>query len=154
MPTFRSSHLKCSIKKAVLKMFAIFHRRARVLESFFNKVAGLRPATLLKKRLQHRCLSMRIAKFLRTPIFKNICKQLFLYFRILKNKFFLKNEKMANSKPGKIGNLRKIIPNFPISEFSILPYSQNRKPGFKDLWKKILGFSRFPRFPGFRPGQI
>ena len=28
---------------------------------------GLRPATLLKKRLWHRCFSVNFAKFLRTP---------------------------------------------------------------------------------------
>ena len=36
-----------------------------VLESRFNKVAGLRPAAILK-RLQHRCFPMNVAKFLRT----------------------------------------------------------------------------------------
>ena len=34
---------------------------------FFNKVAGLRPATSLKKRLWHRCFPLSFAKFLRTP---------------------------------------------------------------------------------------
>ena len=34
---------------------------------FFNKVAGLRPATLLKKRLWHRCFPVNFAKFLRIP---------------------------------------------------------------------------------------
>ena len=34
---------------------------------FFNKVAGLRPATLLKKRLWHRCFPMNYVKFLRMP---------------------------------------------------------------------------------------
>ena len=33
---------------------------------FFNKVAGLRPANLLKKRLQHKCFSVNFVKFLRT----------------------------------------------------------------------------------------
>ena len=33
---------------------------------FFKKVAGLRHATLLKKRLRHRCFSVNFAKFLRT----------------------------------------------------------------------------------------
>ena len=65
------------------------------------------------------------------------------------------NEKVANRKLGKAGNLenlRKVIPSFLISEFSILPYSQNRKLGFKDLAKKFPRFPRFPRFPSFRPG--
>ena len=33
---------------------------------FFNKVAGLRPTTLFKKRLSHRCFPVNFAKFLRT----------------------------------------------------------------------------------------
>ena len=36
---------------------------------FFNKVAGLRPANLLKKRLQHKCLSVNFVKSLRTTFF-------------------------------------------------------------------------------------
>ena len=35
---------------------------------FFNKVAGLRPATLLKKNLWHRYFPVNFSKFLRTPI--------------------------------------------------------------------------------------
>ena len=36
----------------------------------FNKVAGPRPATLLKKRPWHRCFLVFFVKFLRTPFFK------------------------------------------------------------------------------------
>ena len=32
---------------------------------FFNKVADLRPATLLRKRFWHRCFPVNFAKFLR-----------------------------------------------------------------------------------------
>ena len=38
---------------------------------FFNKVLGLRPATLLKKRLWYRCSPVDFAKFLRTPFLQN-----------------------------------------------------------------------------------
>ena len=41
-----------------------------VVQSLFNNV--------FKKRLQHRCFAVKIAKFLRTPILKNICEQLLL----------------------------------------------------------------------------
>ena len=34
---------------------------------FFNKVAGLRPATLLKKGLWHRCFPVNFVKYLRIP---------------------------------------------------------------------------------------
>ena len=46
-----------------------------------------------------------------------------------------------------LGNLGSFISSFLISKFSILPYSQNQKLGFKNLGKK------FPSFPSFRPGQ-
>ena len=36
-------------------------------ETLFNKVATLRPATLLKKSLWHSCFPVNFAKFLRTP---------------------------------------------------------------------------------------
>ena len=36
-------------KKRCSKKLRKFHRKATVLESLFNKVAGLRPATLLKR---------------------------------------------------------------------------------------------------------
>ena len=82
-------------------------------------------------------------------------KSCFVNARILLESFYKKrekikkeNEKVANRKLGKVGNLGnlgKVIPSFLVSEFSILPYSQNRKLGFKNLGK------RCPRFPSFRP---
>ena len=50
---FRSSHQRYSIKIGVLKNSQISQEKP-VPESLFNKVAGLRHATLLKKRLWHR----------------------------------------------------------------------------------------------------
>ena len=47
-----------------------------MLEFLFNKVAGLRPATLLKKRLWHRYVPVNFAKFLRTPFLQNTSGQL------------------------------------------------------------------------------
>ena len=64
---------------------------------------------------------------------------------------------MADRKLGKIGNLGnlgKIIPTFLIFESSILPYSRNRKLGFKNLGKKFPTFLRFPRFLSFRIGPL
>ena len=45
---------------------------------FFNKVAGLRPATLLKKRLWHRHFPVNFVKFLRTPFFTEHLRWLLL----------------------------------------------------------------------------
>ena len=58
-------------KKGVLRKFAKFTRKHLCQGLFFNKVAGLRPATLLKKRLWHRCFPVNFANFLRTPFLQN-----------------------------------------------------------------------------------
>ena len=67
---YGSSHQRCSIKKVVLKNFAKFTGKHLCQSLVFNKVAGLRPATLLKKRLRHRCFPVNFAKFLRTPFYR------------------------------------------------------------------------------------
>ena len=45
---------------------------------FLNKVADLRPATLLKRRLWRRCFLVNFAKFLRTPFFTEHLRWLLL----------------------------------------------------------------------------
>ena len=66
------------MKKSVLRNFARFTGKHLRYSVFFNKVAGLkvaglRPVTLLKKRLWHRCFSVNFAKFLRTSFLQNTC---------------------------------------------------------------------------------
>ena len=63
----KSSHRRCSTRKGVLRNFANFTGKHPYQSLFFNKVVGLGPATLLKKRLQHRYFPVNFAKFLRTP---------------------------------------------------------------------------------------
>ena len=65
----RSSRLEVFCKKGVLENFAKYTGKHLRQGLFFNKAAGLRPATLLKKRLWHRCFPVNFAKFLRTPFF-------------------------------------------------------------------------------------
>ena len=54
-------------KKGVLESFAKFTGKHLCQSIFFNKAAGLRPATLLKKRPWHRRFPVNFGKFLRTP---------------------------------------------------------------------------------------
>ena len=54
-------------KKDVLRNFAKFTGKHLCRTLFFTKVAGLRPTTLFKKRLWHRCFPVDFAKFLRAP---------------------------------------------------------------------------------------
>ena len=72
----------------------------RVRRPFCQTGKGLRPATLLKKILCHRCFPVNFAKFLRTPFLQNTSGRLlldivlfvgFIYFAALKipHHFFL-----------------------------------------------------------------
>ena len=61
----RGSHLRCSIKISFLKNFAKFIGKHLCRGIFFNKVPSLRPPTLSKKRLRHRCFRVNFAKFLK-----------------------------------------------------------------------------------------
>ena len=71
-------------KKSVLRNVAKFTGRHLCQSLFFNQVAGLRPATLLKKRLWHRCFPVNFTKFLRTPILtEHLC---WLILALLKKK--------------------------------------------------------------------
>ena len=64
---FVMSHRRCSVKKSVLRNFAKFTGKHLCQRLFFNKVAGPRPVTLLKKSLWHRFFPVNFAKFLKTP---------------------------------------------------------------------------------------
>ena len=75
---YRNSRSQMFFKIGVLKNFAVF-----IGKLFFNRVADFRPATILKKRLEHKCFPVNIAKFLRTPILKNICERLLLQLAAL-----------------------------------------------------------------------
>ena len=68
------------LQKAVLKSFSIFTEKHLCWSLFLNKNAGLQSWNFIKKRLQHRFFSVNIAKFLRTPVLKNICERLFERF--------------------------------------------------------------------------
>ena len=58
---------RCSVENVFLKISQNSHWDICVgVSLFFNKVVGLRSATLLKKRLRRRCSPVNFAKFLRT----------------------------------------------------------------------------------------
>ena len=64
-------HQRCSIKKGVLRNFTKFTGKHQSQSLLFNKVAGLRLVTVLKKRVWHRCFPVNFVKFPRTPSLQN-----------------------------------------------------------------------------------
>ena len=69
---------RCSVKKGVRRNFTKFTGKHLCQSFFFNKVAGVRLVTLLKKRLWHRCFPVNFVKFLRTPFLQNTFGRLLL----------------------------------------------------------------------------
>ena len=61
--------------KTVLTNFRKFRGKHLTQSLFFNKV---RPATLLKKRLWHRCFPLNFLKFVRTPFLQKTSGRLLL----------------------------------------------------------------------------
>ena len=74
----RSSHQTCFVRKGVLRNFAKLTGKHLCQSLFFNKVAGLRDATLLKKRLWHSWFPASFAKFVRTPFIQKTSRRLLM----------------------------------------------------------------------------
>ena len=66
-------------EKGALRIFTKFAGKQLCQSLFFNKVAGLRSAFLLKKRPWDRCSPVNFVKFLRTPFFIEHLWWLLLY---------------------------------------------------------------------------
>ena len=69
---YRSSRLEVFCRKSVLRNFEIFTGNHLYQRLLFNKVAGLRTVTLLKKRFWYRCFPVNFSKFLKTPITEHL----------------------------------------------------------------------------------
>ena len=74
----KSSH-NYSIEKGVLKHFVKFTGKQLYQRSLFNKVVGVSPATLLKRRLWRKCFSVNLTKFLSAAFLRNNSYQLLLW---------------------------------------------------------------------------
>ena len=66
---YRSSHRRRSVGKGVLNSFTKFTGKHLCQSLFFNEVAALRHATLLKKRRWRSWFPVNFVKFVRTPFF-------------------------------------------------------------------------------------
>ena len=104
----RSSRPEVFCEKGVLRNFAKFTGKYLCQSLFFNKVAGLRSATLFKKRLRHRCFPVNAAKFLRTPFLVAASVPRFLEWK-------LEHSKRENFRLIKLC-LQKYVKNFLLGD--------------------------------------
>ena len=80
----RSSHPVVFWIKDALKIFAKFMGKHLCWSLFFNEVASLRNATLLKKRIQNRYFPVNFTKFWRTPFSKEHLRWLLTAWKVSK----------------------------------------------------------------------
>ena len=110
----RSSRPEVFCKKGVLSNFTGKHLCQSL---FFNKVAALSPATLLKKRPWQRCFTVNFTNFLRTPLFIN---HLWDRIRVICN-HLLKNScckfRRVHKKTSKPECILRMVVNMTISIF-------------------------------------
>ena len=66
-----------------LKNFAKFIGKHLYQSLFFNKVAGLRPVTLSRKKLWHKCFPVNFTKFFKTPFLKEHLRWLPVSLKLL-----------------------------------------------------------------------
>ena len=71
---FGRSRPEVCLQERCSQKFAKLTRKNLCQSLFFNKVAGLRPETVLKRRLWQRYFPVKFAKFLRTPFLWNTCR--------------------------------------------------------------------------------
>ena len=116
-----------------------------MLESLFKKVAGLKACNFIKKRPQHRCFPVNIAKFLILVIWENICQRLL---------FDLSNGSLLH---GPIGSRSRLYDGVRLqylsgrSSFLFLSWhepSPSPGPAFENL-KRILLMSQLSFYIGY-----
>ena len=83
------------LQKGVLRNFTKLTGKHLCQSFFFNKVPALRPATLLKRRIWHRCFPVNFVKFLRTPFFIE-----HLWTTVSEDRFFMPWLKQENARTG------------------------------------------------------
>ena len=123
--------LEVFCKKGVLKNFAKSTGKRLCQSLFFNKVPGLRSATLLKRRLWHRCFPANFAKFLRTSLVQNTPWRLLLWTTVSKtsnNKYLELIKRRSKVQENNMSCERAL--NFDQWK----TFSENYKPMRVSLW--------------------
>ena len=119
----RVGHQRCSVGKIVLRNFTKFKGKHLCQSLFFNKVARLRPATLLEKIPRHRC---QVCSFIKKETLTQVFSSDFC--KISKNTFFI--EHLCTTASVCIFNLPlifSVLIENEMSSFSLFSSSSLRK---------------------------
>ena len=140
---YKSSHQRCSIKKAALKNFTILKGNHLCWSLFFNKAVGLQASNFIKKRLQYRPFTtVNIAKIFKRLLlflwnqFLDLFKvELELLQNVLKNSFLKKFIKFQ----GKYSRWYPFI--VKLQTYSLWPY-QKRTASSVFSWNFVKLFGK------------
>ena len=111
---YRTSSRRCSVKKVFLKM-SQNSRENTCWSLFFNKVADLKPATLLQRDSNTRCSSLNFAKFLETPFFKEYLRWLLLKIRFLVMNYICEKKHVWRDNKHNSENFPYVLNEWPLS---------------------------------------
>ena len=129
-------------EKGLLKNFAKFIGKYLCQSPFFNKVASLRPTTLLKKRLWHWCFPVSFVKLLRTPFFME-----HLWWLLLLLVTNAPKQKYLSVLPSSIFQCKSKIPEIRLELKKNCPLWINVSflPSFSGLYLLSEGILRYQR---------
>ena len=117
----------------MLLNFCNIHRKKWMLESLLNKVASLKPGNLIKKRLQHRYLYVKIAQFSRTASLQDISGGCFCCLQKIEN-FFLSFE--ISNKQSMFYIIIKLCRNLSIEKKNSLLWTRKLVKKWHGLMKR------------------
>ena len=116
-------------KKYVFRNFAKFTGKHLRQSLYFDKVAGMRTATLLKERLWNRCFRVNFAKFLRTPFLQKTSGGYFwksqkndMKFRKIKVNKSVHIAKWRQRYYKTLNNIFLYVPNHALKDVYMLNY--------------------------------
>ena len=135
----RRSHRKFSMKKAVLKNFAIFPKKHLYWSLFFMKWL-IKIIDFIKKGLQHRCFPVNISNFLRSCSYGSELARLAGLAHLGEISIFSRNScknimcSYERSEPGRLGGISLDFAGIPPRwdknfRFEHLPVDQSGKVG-------------------------
>ena len=128
-PHTRSSLPEVFCKEGVLTNLTKFTGKHLCQRIFFNKVAGLSPATLFKNIFWHRCFPVDFAKFLRIPFLPEHFRWLLLLYVWYHFIFF---SPLPHHYP-QIGRHMCIIPKASEADFSTICTHHHPQSG-RHMW--------------------
>ena len=118
---------EAGVRRLQIRWSCKFHRKTSVLESISNKAAGLKVCNSIKKRLQHSCLPVKLAKFLKIPFFTEEFRWLLLTFNSCFHRSSEQKQAWLSAINTRFSWKKYLLPRKPISSQSRCSLKEGRQ---------------------------